>query len=160
MRAPCRLAAQAIEIEIDHGLGMSLELQVVAVGKPGGNQAEDQRVQPHRREPGIHAGWQQPAPDGVAYRLFRAVHATLLDDAYAPFHARHLADVFALVGDHVEHTLALRVGRGALEGADRARPERGQRILDALVERVIEDPGLNDAPALLMLARDLVAGDR
>ena len=34
------------------------------------------------------------------------------------------------------------------------------RILDALVERVIEDPALNDAPALLMLARDLVAGDR
>lgn len=34
------------------------------------------------------------------------------------------------------------------------------RILDALVERVIEDPALNDAPALLMLARDLVSGDR
>jgi tRNA nucleotidyltransferase (CCA-adding enzyme) len=34
------------------------------------------------------------------------------------------------------------------------------RILDALVERVIEDPALNDAPALLMLARDLVASDR
>jgi tRNA nucleotidyltransferase (CCA-adding enzyme) len=34
------------------------------------------------------------------------------------------------------------------------------RILDVLVERVIEDPALNDAPALLMLARDLVSGDR
>jgi tRNA nucleotidyltransferase (CCA-adding enzyme) len=34
------------------------------------------------------------------------------------------------------------------------------RILDALVERVIEDPALNDAPALLMLARDLVTADR
>ncbi len=33
------------------------------------------------------------------------------------------------------------------------------RILDALVERVIEDPALNDPPALLMLARDLVADD-
>ncbi len=30
------------------------------------------------------------------------------------------------------------------------------RILDALVERVIEDPALNDAPALLLLARELV----
>jgi tRNA nucleotidyltransferase (CCA-adding enzyme) len=34
------------------------------------------------------------------------------------------------------------------------------RILDALVERVIEDPALNDAPALLMLARELVTVDR
>lgn len=32
------------------------------------------------------------------------------------------------------------------------------RLLDALVERVIEDPGLNDAPTLILLARDL-AGD-
>ncbi len=38
-------------------------------------------------------------------------------------------------------------------------PQLG-RILDALVERVIEDPGLNDPPALLLLARDLVATDR
>lgn len=38
-------------------------------------------------------------------------------------------------------------------------PQLG-RILDALVERVIEDPALNDAPALLLLARDLVTADR
>jgi putative nucleotidyltransferase with HDIG domain len=38
-------------------------------------------------------------------------------------------------------------------------PQLG-RILDALVERVIEDPALNDAPGLLLLARDLVATDR
>lgn len=38
-------------------------------------------------------------------------------------------------------------------------PELG-RILEALVERVIEDPALNDAPALLLIARDLVATDR
>ena len=38
-------------------------------------------------------------------------------------------------------------------------PQLG-RILDALVERVIEDPALNDAPALLLLARDLVETDR
>ena len=38
-------------------------------------------------------------------------------------------------------------------------PQLG-RILDALVERVIEEPDLNDAPALLLLARDLVAVDR
>jgi tRNA nucleotidyltransferase (CCA-adding enzyme) len=34
------------------------------------------------------------------------------------------------------------------------------RILDALVERVIEDPALNDEPALILLARDLVGTDR
>jgi hypothetical protein len=33
-------------------------------------------------------------------------------------------------------------------------------MLDALVERVIEDPALNDTAALLLLARDLVATDR
>ncbi len=38
-------------------------------------------------------------------------------------------------------------------------PQLG-RILDTLVERVIEDPALNDAPALLLLARDLVETDR
>jgi tRNA nucleotidyltransferase (CCA-adding enzyme) len=38
-------------------------------------------------------------------------------------------------------------------------PQLG-RILDALVERVIEDPALNNAPALLLLARDIVAVDR
>ena len=38
-------------------------------------------------------------------------------------------------------------------------PQLG-RILDALLERVIEDPALNDAPTLLLLARDLVADDR
>jgi putative nucleotidyltransferase with HDIG domain len=38
-------------------------------------------------------------------------------------------------------------------------PQLG-RILDALVERVIEDPALNDTAALLLLARDLVATDR
>ena len=34
------------------------------------------------------------------------------------------------------------------------------RILDALVERVIEDPALNDEPALILLARDLVGSDQ
>jgi tRNA nucleotidyltransferase (CCA-adding enzyme) len=34
------------------------------------------------------------------------------------------------------------------------------RILEGLVERVIEDPTLNDAPVLLLLARDLVTTDR
>ncbi len=38
-------------------------------------------------------------------------------------------------------------------------PQLG-RILETLVERVIEDPALNDAPALLLIARDLVAPDR
>jgi putative nucleotidyltransferase with HDIG domain len=34
------------------------------------------------------------------------------------------------------------------------------RVLEALVERVIEEPGLNEAPTLLLLARDLAAADR
>ena len=38
-------------------------------------------------------------------------------------------------------------------------PELG-RILEALLERVIEEPALNDGPALLLLARDMVGTDR
>jgi tRNA nucleotidyltransferase (CCA-adding enzyme) len=34
------------------------------------------------------------------------------------------------------------------------------RVLEALLERVIEEPGLNEAPTLLLLARDLAAADR
>lgn len=34
------------------------------------------------------------------------------------------------------------------------------RVLDALLERVIEDPSLNDAPTLLLLARELATDDR
>ena len=34
------------------------------------------------------------------------------------------------------------------------------RIIDGLFERVVEDPSLNDAPTLLLLARDLAANDR
>ena len=34
------------------------------------------------------------------------------------------------------------------------------RILDALVQRVIDDPSLNEKPTLLLLARDLAAADR
>jgi hypothetical protein len=34
------------------------------------------------------------------------------------------------------------------------------RVLDALVQRVIEEPALNEAPTLLLLARDLAAADR
>jgi hypothetical protein len=38
-------------------------------------------------------------------------------------------------------------------------PELG-RVLAALVERVIDEPALNEAPTLLLLARDLAAVDR
>ncbi|HEX5014441.1 MAG TPA: HD domain-containing protein [Candidatus Limnocylindrales bacterium] len=34
------------------------------------------------------------------------------------------------------------------------------KLLDALLQRVIDDPSLNDAPTLLLLARDLAAADR
>jgi tRNA nucleotidyltransferase (CCA-adding enzyme) len=38
-------------------------------------------------------------------------------------------------------------------------PELG-RVLEELLQRVIEEPGLNEAPTLLLLARDLAAADR
>jgi len=38
-------------------------------------------------------------------------------------------------------------------------PQLG-RILDALTDRVIADPRLNDRPRLLSLARDIAAGRR
>ena len=53
----------------------------------------------------------------------------------------------AIDGDDLIAELGLRPGPGL------------GRVLDALVERVIEEPGLNDAPTLLLLARDLAAAD-
>jgi tRNA nucleotidyltransferase (CCA-adding enzyme) len=38
-------------------------------------------------------------------------------------------------------------------------PELG-RVLEELLQRVIEEPGLNEAPTLLLLARDVAAADR
>jgi tRNA nucleotidyltransferase (CCA-adding enzyme) len=54
----------------------------------------------------------------------------------------------------------------AIDGGDLIRElglAQGPRlgwILEALLERVIEEPTLNDAPTLLLLARDLVADDQ
>jgi tRNA nucleotidyltransferase (CCA-adding enzyme) len=54
----------------------------------------------------------------------------------------------------------------AVDGDDlmtelRIQPGRSLgRILDALVQRVIDDPSLNEKPTLLLLARDLAAADR
>jgi tRNA nucleotidyltransferase (CCA-adding enzyme) len=54
----------------------------------------------------------------------------------------------AIDGNDLMRDLGLRQG-----------PELG-RVLDALLERVIDDPTLNEPPTLLLLARELLRDDR
>jgi tRNA nucleotidyltransferase (CCA-adding enzyme) len=54
----------------------------------------------------------------------------------------------AIDGNDLMRDLGLRQG-----------PELG-RVLDALLERVIDDPSLNEPPTLLLLARELLRDDR
>jgi putative nucleotidyltransferase with HDIG domain len=54
----------------------------------------------------------------------------------------------AIDGDDLIAELGLRPG-----------PELG-RVLETLLQRVIEEPGLNEAPTLLLIARDVAAADR
>jgi tRNA nucleotidyltransferase (CCA-adding enzyme) len=65
-------------------------------------------------------------------------------EASVPLDLRHLA----IDGDDLMTELALPEG-----------PVLG-RILDALLERVVTDPGLNDRETLLLLAGSILAGDR
>jgi putative nucleotidyltransferase with HDIG domain len=80
-----------------------------------------------------------------------------------PADAGHLAELRARIAAQLEASVALDRRGLAVDGEDLKRelgvPEgpRIGRILDALVERVIVDPALNDRPTLLLLAQGMLA---
>ena len=115
--------------------------------------------------------------DGAVRRFIAKVGRDAIDDLFALREADNIgsgvpANVDGL--DELRARIAAELAAGpildrsalAVDGNDLMRElgiERGPqlgRILEALLERVIEDPALNDAPTLLLLARDLTAGDR
>lgn len=119
------------------------------------------------------AGWS----DSAVRRFIGKVGRDVLDELFALREADNIGSGVAPSADGLDELrvrIAAELASGpvldryalAIDGNDlivefglKPGPHLG-RILDALVERVIEDPALNDAPALLMLARDLVADDR
>jgi hypothetical protein len=54
-------------------------------------------------------------------------------------HVRRILEVFAFVRDDVEHALALRVGRGAPERADRGFLEQRERVVGVVVRAALDD---------------------
>jgi tRNA nucleotidyltransferase (CCA-adding enzyme) len=83
-----------------------------------------------------------------------------------PRDADHLAELRERIRAELETGPALDRFALAVDGDDLIAelglapgPELG-RVLAALVERVIDEPALNEAPTLLLLARDLAAVDR
>jgi tRNA nucleotidyltransferase (CCA-adding enzyme) len=83
-----------------------------------------------------------------------------------PRDADHLAELRERIRTELETGPALDRFALAVDGDDLIAelglapgPELG-RVLAALVERVIDEPALNEAPTLLLLARDLAAVDR
>ena len=119
------------------------------------------------------SGWS----DSAVRRFIGKVGRDVLDELFALREADNIGSGVAPAADGLDELRAritAELASGpvldryalAIDGNDlivefglRPGPHLG-RILDALVERVIEDPALNDAPALLMLARDLVTDDR
>ena len=113
--------------------------------------------------------------DAAVRRFIGKVGAEAVDELFAlreadnvgsglPTDAEGLDELRRRVRDELERGPILDRSALAIDGGDLMRelglepgPRLG-RLLDALVERVIEDPGLNDAPTLVLLARDL-AGD-
>jgi hypothetical protein len=80
-----------------------------------------------------------------------------------PRDAEDLAELRARVGAELASGPILDRSALAIDGTDLmselglpAGPALG-RILNALFERVVEEPGLNDRPTLLRLARDVAA---
>jgi tRNA nucleotidyltransferase (CCA-adding enzyme) len=79
--------------------------------------------------------------------------------------ADSLAELRARVAAELEQGPVLNRSALAIDGDDLMtelglKPGRALgRILDALVQRVIDDPSLNEAPTLLLLARDLATAD-
>ncbi len=118
------------------------------------------------------SGWS----DSAVRRFIGKVGRDVLDELFALREADNVGSGVAPAADGLDELrarIAAELASGpvldryalAIDGNDlivefglKPGPHLG-RILDALVERVIEDPALNDAPALLMLARDLVADD-
>jgi hypothetical protein len=77
-----------------------------------------------------------------------------------------LDELRARVAAELETGPVLDRSKLAIDGNDLMRdlglrqgPELG-RVLDALLERVIDDPTLNEPPTLLLLARELLRDDR
>ena len=118
------------------------------------------------------SGWS----DSAVRRFIGKVGRDVIDELFALREADNIGSGVAPAADGLDELrarIAAELASGpvldryalAIDGNDlivefglRPGPHLG-RILDALVERVIEDPALNDAPALLMLARDLVTDD-
>ena len=119
------------------------------------------------------SGWS----DSAVRRFIGKVGRDVVDELFALREADNIGSGVAPTADGLDELrarIAAELASGpvldryalAIDGNDlivefglKPGPHLGQ-ILDALVERVIEDPALNDAPALLMLARDLVTADR
>lgn len=80
-----------------------------------------------------------------------------------PAEAGHLAELRTRIAEELEAGVALDRADLAIDGSDlRAELNLPQgpligRILGQLLERVIADPGLNDRPTLLLLARGILA---
>ena len=115
--------------------------------------------------------------DGAVRRFIAKVGRDAIDDLFAlreadnvgsgvPANADGLDELRARVAAELAAGPILDRSALAVDGNDLMRElgiDRGPRlgrILGALLERVIEDPALNDPPTLLLLARDLAAGDR
>jgi tRNA nucleotidyltransferase (CCA-adding enzyme) len=115
--------------------------------------------------------------DGAVRRFIAKVGRDAIDDLFAlreadnvgsgvPANADGLDELRARVAAELAAGPVLDRSALAVDGNDLMQElgiERGPRlgrILGALLERVIEDPALNDPPTLLLLARDLAAGDR
>ncbi|MNC86306.1 hypothetical protein D3C83_19580 [compost metagenome] len=96
---------------------MALERQVAGIGEPVGNQPVEHRIEADGRQPRVHDRRQQAAPDRVTYALLGAVDAAFLDGADPVIDPGHLAQVLALVGDHVEYALDLGIGCRALQAS-------------------------------------------
>ena len=117
------------------------------------------------------------ASDAAVRRFLVRVGVDLVDDLLAlraadnvgsglPANAGRLDELRRRIDEQLAAEVALDRSRLAIDGHDVMRelgiapgPGLG-RILEALTDRVIADPRLNDRPALLSLARDIAAGRR
>jgi len=115
--------------------------------------------------------------DAGVRRFIQRVGTDAIDDLFAlreadsigsglPAGAGDLDALRARVARELEASVVLDRSRLAVHGDDLmgdlgipAGPHLG-RILDALLERVIADPKLNDRPTLLLLAESMLADDR